>query len=112
MKKGVRLQDLIDKANAPKDPAMDEALFSVMENAVQDVLEVESAKKSQIEALNCFLKRLSSEDPECQKAEKAYRDAVVKAYTEKKGLPRVETTKDPEADGEAAPSESPKSGCE
>lgn len=95
MKEGADLQEIVDRASNPPQPPMDEGLFSAMEDAVRDVLEVKSAGKLRKEAVKCIIMRLCADDPAYQKANKEYRDAVIKAYTERKGESRGEMTKDP-----------------
>lgn len=91
MKEGADLQEIVDRAKAPAQPAIDEGLFSAMETAVREVPEVRAAKKSQDDAVKSVVMRLCASDPDYQKTSKVYRDTVIKAYTEKKGVPPENT---------------------
>ena len=84
MKKGVDLQELVEKANAPKEPLMDESLFRAMENTVSDNKGVRSAKTDLDSMKDTILFRLCMTDPEYSRLYKEYKNEVIRAYTKKK----------------------------
>lgn len=84
MRKGVRLQDLIDKANTPKEPSIDTELFSIMEVTVAKEEGVRSAKAELEQMGQRILRKICMSDPQYSNAYKNYRDQVTKAYMDKK----------------------------
>lgn len=81
-KKGIKLEDLIRKANSADDELrMNPAVFVAMERAVADRPEVKSAKADLERAKEEAMKELLRSCPVYLSAETAYRDAVGKAYT-------------------------------
>lgn len=81
-KKGVKLEDLIRKANAADDELrVNPAVFTAMEKAVADRPEVKAAKADLERARDEAMRELLRSCPAYMSAETAYRDAVGKAYT-------------------------------
>jgi hypothetical protein len=78
MKKGVKLKDLLEKAEKPTDPE----LFAVMERSVKDDKTVCEAKAALCEAKEEALCRLCAQDDGYISARMRYEEAVSKAYAE------------------------------
>ena len=91
MKSGVSLQGLLNKvADLEKKvniltskPAVNEELFSVMEQAVRKCPEVMEARQVMERAMKTVLTEMCMKDPRFAKPAECYRTAVNKAYIER-----------------------------
>ncbi len=76
MKKGVKLKDLVEKAEKPTAPE----LFTVMEDAVRNCDTVKEACAELEKTEHCAVHRLCMQDEEYRKAREKYEEIVTKAY--------------------------------
>lgn len=94
---GIKLSDVLKRAEQGESRAEDPELFSLMESAVKDDPDVIASKKKLTDARTLVLARLCYQQPEYRTAMDEYRTVVSKAYRQlavvRDGVQEIEISK-------------------